>query len=1134
MTDSFEPLMASGRSKRVFRVTRVWKNTSSVLTNTSKRIRPKPRFPMPPAAVAGSLTVPPKTGVLNRLDHHLGIGYEFDSEGHLCRRDVINRLYRVDEYGKRITNRTTTCPPHLDSETWWRVFTPKDRIAWYTDMRAREAAEAKLREENVPSSVDLDAVDRQATPAPSVVIDERRENSSRKVRRLGIAGLFSDENETRIHNESDSEASTSGAAPASVVESEEDDVPPWEHLDNELEIENSICAAAREAPQKRDDEIPAMPCVANYKGEPHRPKIVPFNSHSWTVLRACVARPVSRKEVLESPPARAAMKAEWDRLRNKMVWDEDKVREWSDVAREAQRGNVELNFGYLFGICVEKNSELPPLHPKRKFKGRVVFQGNRVTNQNWEAAIFQDMGSSPSTMEASKAADFYGLIPGHAVEIADAVQAYIQAELSGTPCWICLPPEARPKSWDRFKKPVVPLLRALYGHPDSGTMWEVHCDTHVQSVGFKLVGEEWQSCYFHPTLKLYLVVYVDDFKLSGPKENLSQGWSLIRKGLDIEPPVPIGVYLGCSHEEGTMKVGNIVARTMTYNMEDFLSSCVDRYLELAGNGVKLKAASTPFINEDQGTSPQGAPCESGPFCECPWCKNTFPANVHKPAKDVSWDFNKGKAMANVCQNATHQLGDGKQYNLSELVEMEHDRAENGAYHATPAQDRKDLGGTPPPAPDQGRLQPIAAKVLMKILYAARLCRFDLLRAVCHLATFVTKWTSECDRKLHRLVCYINSSKHLRMIGWVGDDLSALQPHLFADADFAGCTATQRSTSGYHFAIRGPNTCFPITGVSRRQTCVSHSTPEAEIVSADLALRHCGLPSFALWWTLLPQKPKLVFHEDNQTMIRVIETGRNPTMRYLARTHRVSVAWLHETFSQQSITLMYEVSSRMCADIYTKAFTDATKWQAVCDLINIVDPKRLQQFVLDYSSEISKDESVDCHAKAASMPSAMSSPFAPDPVRYDNTAHEDWPRHPPGKALGRTLDFDRTNRLMTESAQTIQRGGITKILSPLSGDHLKVMKTCVDCIQHGTRIGRSWGAGLKYDEYHVGSGGPTQAEFNMKPAVDVTGNLTITKTANAVTVINTFVAQYVGDLEMGLYSHRKRVQDFSLGSQRMGI
>ena len=74
-----------------------------------------------------------------------------------------------------------------------------------------------------------------------------------------------------------------------------------------------------------------------------------------------------------------------------------------------------------------------------------------------------------------------------------------------------------------------------------------------------------------------------------------------------------------------------------------------------------------------------------------------------------------------------------------------------------------------------------------------------------------------------------------------------------------------------------------------------------------------------------------------------------------------------------------------------------------------------------------------------------------------------------------------------------------------------MKTFVDGIKHGTRIGRSWGAGLKYDEFHVGSGGPTQAEFNKKPAVDVTGNLTITKIANAVTVINIFVSKAVGDL-----------------------
>eukprot|EP00972_Heterocapsa_arctica_P079318 11691564-Heterocapsa_arctica.AAC.1 len=31
---------------------------------------------------------------------------------------------------------------------------------------------------------------------------------------------------------------------------------------------------------------------------------------------------------------------------------------------------------------------------------------------------------------------------------------------------------------------------------------------------------------------------------------------------------------------------------------------------------------------------------------------------------------------------------------------------------------------------------------------------------------------------------------------------------------------------------------------------------------------------------------------------------------------------------------------MCADVYTKAITDTILWVQVCDLINIVDPKRL--------------------------------------------------------------------------------------------------------------------------------------------------------------------------------------------------
>ncbi len=57
---------------------------------------------------------------------------------------------------------------------------------------------------------------------------------------------------------------------------------------------------------------------------------------------------------------------------------------------------------------------------------------------------------------------------------------------------------------------------------------------------------------------------------------------------------------------------------------------------------------------------------------------------------------------------------------------------------------------------------------MKVLYAARLARFDLLRAVGQLASRFSTWDEGWDRQLSPLTCYINSSLSLRFIGWVGD------------------------------------------------------------------------------------------------------------------------------------------------------------------------------------------------------------------------------------------------------------------------------------------------------------------------------------------------------------------------------
>eukprot|EP00972_Heterocapsa_arctica_P104139 15347792-Heterocapsa_arctica.AAC.1 len=64
----------------------------------------------------------------------------------------------------------------------------------------------------------------------------------------------------------------------------------------------------------------------------HRDKLSP----NICQINAFVARPVPKSEIAKYPGARASLDCEWKRLRDKSVWDESTVREWSDVARKAQ------------------------------------------------------------------------------------------------------------------------------------------------------------------------------------------------------------------------------------------------------------------------------------------------------------------------------------------------------------------------------------------------------------------------------------------------------------------------------------------------------------------------------------------------------------------------------------------------------------------------------------------------------------------------------------------------------------------------------------------------------------------------------------------------------------------------------
>ena len=119
-----------------------------------------------------------------------------------------------------------------------------------------------------------------------------------------------------------------------------------------LEPASALCAS-----------MPRMPVLGPHATWRHRPKL--DDDYGLAGL-ACVARSVKPKEVKTNAQAQASLQKEWEALRKIGAWNESKVREWSNVREEAKLKNKRAHVGMVFGICVEKGSELPAGHPGRK------------------------------------------------------------------------------------------------------------------------------------------------------------------------------------------------------------------------------------------------------------------------------------------------------------------------------------------------------------------------------------------------------------------------------------------------------------------------------------------------------------------------------------------------------------------------------------------------------------------------------------------------------------------------------------------------------------------------------------------------------------------------------------------------
>ena len=178
----------------------------------------------------------------------------------------------------------------------------------------------------------------------------------------------------------------------------------------------------------------------------------------------------------------------------------------------------------------------------------------------------------------------------------------------------------------------------------------------------------------------------------------------------------------------------------------------------------------------------------------------------------------------------------------------------------------------------------------------------------------------------------------------------------------------------HCAIFGSHTFVPISWMCQKQTAVSHSSTESEIISLDAGLRLDGIPALDLWDLIVAvlgntnqshkergdpfmnkrqirstpqtipkrkqsqgviddsnnvdfissnvnssrQEALLYVFEDNEALIKMIIKGRSPTMRHVSRTHRVSLDRFFDRIDlDPKIQIKYIDAKNQLADMLTK-------------------------------------------------------------------------------------------------------------------------------------------------------------------------------------------------------------------------
>ena len=233
------------------------------------------------------------------------------------------------------------------------------------------------------------------------------------------------------------------------------------------------------------------------------------------------------------------------------------------------------------------------------YKCRAVIGGNnlQVADRTAVHELFQEVAGPPAAMATARTVLGLAASTGAIASLADAEQAFVQCRIDGPGrprSWVRLPKAWWPAEWAGMYDPVVPLERALYGHPESGPLWDKHFAGMLIALKYVRVP----SCpgtWFRNCDRTLLVVYVDDIMMVCFKQFYDSCWAEISLQVKFkELPEPVSRYLGVNHVFRREPVGSVVLTHLVLEMRLFIAQAVELYLLDIGK-VKLSIVDTPYL-----------------------------------------------------------------------------------------------------------------------------------------------------------------------------------------------------------------------------------------------------------------------------------------------------------------------------------------------------------------------------------------------------------------------------------------------------------------------------------------------------------------------------------------------------------